>query len=61
VLLVRVLGLLVAVGLGVCVLMYVMTGERKYLRYAWLVFKYALFLLVLILLLMFGERLLVAV
>lgn len=60
-LLVRVLGLLVAVGLGVCVLMYVMTGERKYLRYAWLVFKYALFLLVLILLLMFGERLLVAV
>jgi len=61
VLLVRVLGLLVAVGLGVCVLMYVMTGERRYLRYAWLVFKYALFLLVLILLLMFGERLLVAV
>lgn len=60
-LLVRVLGLLVAVALGVCVLMYVMTGERKYLRYAWLVFKYALFLFVLILLLFFGERLLVAV
>lgn len=60
-LLVRVLGLLVAVALGVCVLMYVMTGERKYLRYAWQVFKYALFLFVLILLLLFGERLLVAV
>jgi len=61
VLLVRILGLLVAVALGVCVLMYVMSGERKYLRYAWQVFKYALFLFVLILLLLFGERLLVAV
>jgi heme O synthase-like polyprenyltransferase len=61
VLLVRILGLLVAVALGVCVLMYVMTGERKYLAHAWRVFKYALFLLVLILLLLFGERLLVAV
>ena len=60
-LLVRILALLVAVALGVCVLMYVMTGERKYLGYAWQVFKYALFLLVLILLLLFGERLLVAV
>ena len=60
-LLVRILGLLVAVALGVCVLMYVMTGERKYLGYAWRVFKYALFLSVLILLLLFGERLLVAV
>jgi len=61
VLIVRILGLLVAVALGVCVLMYVMSGERKYLRYAWQVFKYALFLLVLILLLLFGERLLLAV
>lgn len=60
-LLVRILGLLVAVALGVCVLMYVVSGERKYLRYAWQVFKYALFLFVLILLLLFGERLLVAV
>jgi hypothetical protein len=61
VLLVRVLGLLVAVAVGGCVLMYMMTGERKYLRYAWQAFKYALFLFVLILLLFFGERLLVAV
>ena len=60
-LLVRVLGLLVAVALGACVLMYMMTRERKYLRLAWQVFKYALFLFVLILLLFFGERLLVAV
>jgi cell division protein FtsW (lipid II flippase) len=61
VLLARVLVLLVAVALGACVLTYMMTGERKYLRYAWHVFKYALFLFVLILLLLFGERLLVAV
>jgi hypothetical protein len=40
---------------------YVVTGQRKYLLYAWQVFKYALFLAVLILLLLFGERLLVAV
>ena len=57
-LLLRVLGLLVAVTLGACVLMYMLGGERKYLRYAWQTFKYALFLFVLILLLLFGERLL---
>ena len=60
-LLVRILGLVVAVALGVCVLMYFVSGERRYLRYAWQVFKYALFLAVLILLLLFGERLLVVV
>ena len=58
-LLLRVLGLLVAVALSACVLMYMLTSERKYLRYAWQTFKYALFLFVLILLLLFGERLLV--
>jgi hypothetical protein len=59
VLLLRVLGLLVAVALGACVLTYMLTGERKYLRYALQTLKYALFLFVLILLLFFGERLLV--
>lgn len=53
--------MLVAVTLGSCVLMYMTTADRKYLRFAWQVFKYALFLFVLILLLFFGERLLVAV
>lgn len=57
-LLLRVLGLLVAVAIGACVLMYMLTSERRYLRYAWQAFKYALFLGVLILLLFFGERLL---
>jgi hypothetical protein len=61
VLLIRVLGLLAAIALGGCVLMYLLTAERRYLRYAWQVFKYALFLLVLVLLLLFGERLLAVV
>ena len=58
-LLLRVLGLLVAVALGACVLMYMLTGERRYLRFAWQTFKYAVFLFFLVLLLYFGERLLV--
>lgn len=55
------LGLLVAVALGACVLMYMLTAERRYLRYAWQTFKYGVFLFVLVLLLFFGERLLVGV
>lgn len=60
-LLVRILGLVVAVALGACMLMYMLSGERRYLLFAWVTFKYALFLVVLMLLLLFGERLLVAV
>lgn len=55
---IRVLGLLVAVAIGGCVLMYLVTAERRYLRYGWLTFKYALYLSVFVLLLIFGERLL---
>jgi hypothetical protein len=58
VLVVRIVGLLLAIALGVCVLLWVATGERKWLRFAWSLFKAALFVIVLILLLMFGERLL---
>jgi hypothetical protein len=57
VLLARVFGLLVALALAGCVLMYLVSGERRYLRYAWLIFKYALYLSVVVLLLIFGERL----
>ena len=56
-LLARVLGLLVAVALGGCVLMYLASGDRKYLLYAWIIFKYAVFLAAFVLLLIFGERL----
>lgn len=53
----RVLGLLVAAALGGCVLLYLATRERRYLGYAWLIFKYAVFLAAFVLLLIFAERL----
>jgi hypothetical protein len=60
-LLIRVIGLLAAIGLGVSVLLYMLTGDRKYLRFAWRLFRYSLFVVVLILLLFLAERLLVMV
>lgn len=56
-LLFRLLGLLVAVALGSLVLMYLTSGERRYLSYAWRLFKYSLFLAVFVLVLIFAERL----
>ena len=53
----RVLGLLVAGALGVCVLLYLATGERRYLGYAWRIFKYAVISLAAVLLLFAGEAL----
>jgi len=61
VLLVRLLGLLAAIGLSVAVLLYMVTGDRKYLRFAWWLFRYALFVIVVVLLLFFFERLLVVI
>jgi hypothetical protein len=61
VLLLRVVGLAVAAALGVLVLLYVVTGERKHLRLAWTVFRYAVFFLVLVLVILAFERLLVVV
>jgi len=61
VLLIRVVGLLVAVALGVSVLLWAMTGERKWLRIAWRLFRYAVFAVALVLLLLLAERLLVLV
>ena len=60
-LLVRLLGLLAAIGLSVAVLLYMVTGERKYLRFAWQLFRYALFVIVAVLLMFLFERLLVAI
>lgn len=57
-LLVRVVGLLVAIALGVCVVVWLVTGERKWLKFAWTLFRVALFVVVLFLVLLFGERLL---
>ncbi|MFZ1909870.1 MAG: hypothetical protein WAU52_12385 [Burkholderiales bacterium] len=58
-LLLRLVGLLATIALGVSALLYMLSGERKYLRFAWRLFKYSLFVVVLILLLFLSERLLV--
>jgi hypothetical protein len=61
VLLLRIIGLATAIALGVTVMLWAFTGERKWLRLAWRIFKYALFVVLLVLLLIFAERLLVLV
>lgn len=58
-LLLRIIGLLTAIALAVSVLLYMLSGERKYLSFAWRLFKYSLFVVVLILVLFASERLLV--
>jgi hypothetical protein len=54
----RILGLAVAFALGAAVLAWLLTGERRWLRVAWLIFKYAAFGLLAVLLLFAGEALL---
>jgi hypothetical protein len=58
VLLVRLIGVATAVALGVSVLLWLVTGERKWLLLAWRIFKAAVFVSALILLLFAGERIL---
>lgn len=55
---VRILALAVALALGATVLAWLLTGERRWLRIAWLIFKYAVYGLALVLLLFAGEALL---
>jgi hypothetical protein len=59
VLVLRFAGLLVALALGLLVILYVASGDRKWLRIAWRVFKVALVAAVLFLLVVFFERLMV--
>jgi hypothetical protein len=54
----RIIGLAVVIALGVAVLAWVFTGDRRWLRIAWLIFKYAVFGVALLLLLFAGEALL---
>lgn len=56
-LLVRVVGLLVVIALGICVILWLVTGDRRWLRFAWQLFRIAVFVLALFLVLLFGERL----
>ena len=57
-LLVRIIGLASAIALGVAVLLWAVTGERKWLHLAWRIFRYALFVILLVLMLFLAERLL---
>jgi len=54
----RILALAVVLALGASVLAWLFTGDRRWLRIAWLVFKYAVFGLALVLVLFAGEALL---
>ncbi len=57
-LVIRLGGLLVVIGLALCILLWLATSDRKWLRYAWNLFRVAVFVLALFLALLFGERLL---
>jgi cell division protein FtsW (lipid II flippase) len=54
----RVLGLAVVIALAVTVLAWAFTGDRKWLRLAWRIFKYAVFVLAFVLVLFAGEAVL---
>ncbi|MGQ0655483.1 MAG: hypothetical protein ACT4P4_25015 [Betaproteobacteria bacterium] len=54
---IRIIGAATALVLAFMVLTWVFTGERKWLRRAWLVFRVALVVVVVFLLLLFGEAL----
>jgi cytochrome bd-type quinol oxidase subunit 1 len=54
----RIIGLGVVIALAVTMLAWLVTGDRKWRRLAWLIFKYAVFALAALLLLFAGEALL---
>ena len=53
----RVIGLAVVIALAVTMVAWLLTREQRWLRRAWLIFKYAVFGLALVLLLFAGEAL----
>lgn len=55
---VRILAIAVAIVLGTTLLAWLLTGDRRWLRIAWTVFRYAAFGLLAVLLLFAGEALL---
>jgi len=54
----RIIGLAVVIALAATTLAWLVTGDRRWLRVAWLVFKYAVFALAGLLLLFAGQALL---
>jgi heme O synthase-like polyprenyltransferase len=53
----RIIGLAVVIALGVTVLAWALTGERKWLRLAWRIFRFAVFGLAFVLILFAAEAL----
>jgi hypothetical protein len=54
----RAVGLAVVAALAFTVIAWLLTGDRKWLRLAWRIFKYAVWVLALLLVLFAGEALL---
>jgi hypothetical protein len=53
----RILGLALAAALATTVLAWTFTGDRKWLRLAWRIFKYGVYALAFVLLMFAGEAL----
>ena len=53
----RIIGLAVVIALAFAMVAWLVTRERRWLRIAWLTFKYAVFGLALVLILFAGEAL----
>lgn len=58
-LLLRIAGVLTAIAIGAGILAYLMSGEKRYLRLAGRIAKYALVFALVVLALMFFERVIV--
>lgn len=57
----RIVGILVAIAIGAGILAFLFTGEKRYLRLAWRIAKYALIFALVLFALLALERLLVIV
>ena len=53
----RIIGLAVVIALGITVFAWAFTGERKWLRLAWRIFRFAVFGLAFVLILFAAEAL----
>ena len=57
----RVVGFLVLIVIGACVALALFTRDRRWLRFGWQVFKYALFVVLIVVAFLVLERLILAV
>ena len=57
----RIVGFLVLLAIGGSIAMYVVTRDRRWLRFAWQAFKYALIVVAIVLAFLALERLILAV